>query len=280
MRSTVSDILLFRKCPRAWWYSQKYVPRLVAAPLERGNAVHGEVKDFLSVYLGSSPTGDLGQSKLLPAKIRKEIKEAFEKYRIIAIEKGFEFDFRGHTILGRPDGVLKQVLTGDHALWQVKTSTRNCSWHPEIVRISPHEAIYAEAIQHFTGSTCNSSIVMQYVFREKKDPEVIITNQVHDLDMRGLILDGITDTLDKMEAYAEEIPPMHTNSCYDWFTGSKCAYLNLCHHGLESDYTAPIDRYPEFNKQYQDTKGSRGPSQGDSGGNPPSPEGFESTSNS
>lgn len=266
MRASISDVLLFRKCPRAWFYSTLVEPATAAPALERGTEVHKKVADLLS--------GGPALVSTLEADIQEELLNFCEDFSILGIETGIEYDFRGHTVLCRPDGVLKNKLSDAGWLWQLKTSTRNCSWHSEIVRISPHEAMYAEAAEYFINTKVVGTIVCRYIVPKTKPPYIIITEEVHDPLMRAATLDGIAATLDEMEKYAnvqegDTLPPAHTNACIDWFSGSKCPYYGICHQGVglnDSGYKKRANRYPEFAHPYTNAGGSGSTDNASTGG--------------
>jgi hypothetical protein len=230
---------MFRKCPKLWWLSRKWDPGIKSNALSTGIAIH---KEFQNYFEGKNHT------MLTPAEGFQDFHRQMKAYETLEVESAYEIDFRGHTILCRPDAVIKGV--GGGSLWslQIKTSARHLSAHALSVQWSPHEALYKTAISLKYSAPVAGTFLVQYI--KTQTPKIF--TQVFTLPdyQREQILRSVEQTLTDMERYEteEDEAPMHTNSCYDWTTGAGCPFITVCHHGAQPEdfYGPAVNRYPEF----------------------------------
>jgi hypothetical protein len=249
VRASISDVLLYRKCPRAWQYSNDWAVPSTPAMI-KGTYIHSSVERYMKEV--SEP-----DESHLTDLMKRELDNVKASYLSLEIEAAHEIDFRGHTLLARPDGVL--IKDSKLYSWQVKTVSRMMHQHEEYVRLSPHETIYGLAIEERYGSYPVGIVLCRYV--KVKEPYLDITVVNHDTNLtsRNRILDGIEVTLNDMEKYAFKNAPCNSNSCVDWMTGATCGYKQCCHHKVDpQEILKPsVNRYPEFNpsatKREQDT---------------------------
>ncbi len=290
MRASVSDIVTFRKCPRLWKYRQQWAPE-PSKYMERGTLAHRQVQTYLSKRMSGYIHAHAVDHALLdsgtsntPAPLMQrwdynQLETMADKFNILAVERPFEFDFLGHTLLGRPDALLQEKTLFTERLFQIKTVSRKLSAHELSVQQHPYETAYATAVGHFLDKPINRTLLMRIFFDKHGVPDIELMDVILPVGKaRQEILDSLVHTLDEMDRYAQKSPeevPAYTNSCIDWNTGAKCPFLTPCRYGHNLNYGAADfallniqpakDRYDDLGEIYK--PGGSGDS------NPPAPNG-------
>jgi len=240
VRASISDVLMFRKCPRLWQLAQKWDPANKSIALQAGTEIH---KNFEYFFRGGAAPPSISNAIGFEG-----LRQFMEFNKMIEVESSYELDFRGHTVLCRPDAVSE--FKTDNGLWsvQIKSAARNLPAHADIVHWSPHEALYQLAIQTKYGRSPRGTILFRYI--KTTQPQIKINVLHYDLTRQIKILNSVEETLTDMERYATERPeaPMYTNSCWDWITGAACPFTPVCHNDANpKDFFGPaVNRYPEF----------------------------------
>lgn len=251
MRASVSDILLFRKCPQAWVHSRKWSS--IASPaMARGTHIHAQIASLLE-HGKCDDTSVLMHAGDIIHGLRS-------RYNIIAVEHPFQFDLRGHTILTRPDAILYDTETRHMISFQIKTSSRNMARHSEYVRISPHEAAYYKAIEANYDKVPSKIIMLRYIQTNATNPKVTVDIQditYPSFDVMDATITSLVKTLDDMErALQSTFIVRHGERCIDWNSGSQCGYFHACHNNTPLDMICvpAVDRYADIAEPYTEVK--------------------------
>jgi hypothetical protein len=231
LRTTVSDILLFQKCPYAWYIKNvnKREPITKSKALEHGLNVHGDFERFLKEGEVKVPSLNVLASSEL-----KKVLDVFLEYDITAVEQPITVEISGHTIDGRPDGVLRHKVNEAECLWQLKTSSANKAHHIDIVRFSLHECIYGIGINY--KKPVLTTILCRYITTVAGKVSVQIdrvTRSPGDIEAARQYVVRMCDQMEELtlgkRSEGWQAPP----SCIDWITGQRCGYFNHCHHGVD-----------------------------------------------
>ena len=241
MITTVSDILLYQKCPLAWWV--KNVARKepmnggLSAAFATGTEFHQAMQAYHAIISVEQPTQQVAIELLskypllanLPVydktilwNIVKKIKHA---------EYALEIEINGHTIHARPDG----IAPADKCLVQYKTVSAKKLHYMDIVRISVHENIYALGCEQHFGSEFSYTLPIFYKKSKTGNPTVY-SGGLTPLSKKTKLAatNFVTRICNEMEHLANatqkeaenwESPP----ACIDWITGTKCPCYHFCH---------------------------------------------------
>ena len=103
MQASVSDIVLFRKCPKAWQHAQKFSaqPSSTSA-LTIGSDIHKEFQHHFE------NTGIADDYKYLSFEMRKQIDDELLRRKLnrFAVEPAVLAELKGHNITCRPDVIF------------------------------------------------------------------------------------------------------------------------------------------------------------------------------
>lgn len=256
MQTTVSDILLFQKCPYAWHAKEIFrrQPRVKPKALALGTDIHKSFQTILEEcrdkqvvnYASFFATDPF--FKQLPESDIANFTTWLKATKVVHVEKAMQVDIGGHTIFCRPDAIIEdeKQQTG---LFQLKSCGANRAHHAELVRFSVYECVYQYAINQ-AGKACTSTLLARYI---KTATPRLLLNQV--IRTKGDIMAAL-NYIKRICAQMEEMtlgketegwqtPP----SCIDWTTGQQCGYFSHCHHGVQLTDTIAFepteDRYQQ-----------------------------------
>lgn len=235
MRTTVSDVLLFNKCPYAWW--AKHVigrePIGGSSPaLEYGTKIH-------KIVAGALASKNTAEAALyLEPKSSAALSNFVITTEVMEIETAHSVEIGGHEFLYRPDAVVKKL--GSISTFQLKTASASKAHLFDIVRYSPHECLYAWGLKNegkYEGFNTKRTITMLWVKSKKPQNDKIKVQSVFRTGEE--INDGVifcVKTADRMEEMLREAGEdqakarewHNPSSCIDWITGTRCGYQIHC----------------------------------------------------
>lgn len=249
--TTVSDCLLFNKCPYAWWV--RTVKKRKEWPSSTGAlAIGTKIHQDLATYFKGGDENAVPEYFLDKAAGLRNVKRSLV---FKEVEVPHSCKVEQHTFYFRPDGVVSHVYTPSiTGLFQIKSVSANKQHYAEYVRISQHECLYSYGLGLANAPTYTLIIRKSTPKRPPLLDLRMVTRSMNDVQ-RGVnwcyrIACQMEAMLDEVQEDEEKAGCWQSpNSCIDWITGSECPYKKHCHNNVSLDsagFTTVEDRYEDL----------------------------------